>query len=792
MSKNHPWWNTYDPLGFNRIICFPEQFEVRISAYAPSSGSYTSKFYHLEHLAEVGNVLRADAHSVDCSYACADLYFGGFVFRVEYAAGSNGSLACYLNPIAVADPFTLILIEVIRAWDLPGHVELEESNAISFPSLHNKRVIIHAFQEDCSAQNRGTPVTRGVYSTEGDLIRSLLDSKELNGLEGRGRLAALGFHARRRLVITGATEALVAGRPRETRRLADVRARIREAQKSYEKATPSIRGGPFEGCYRAVTSVMNWMTVWDQVHSRPYAPVSRSWIDNYMVTLKLDKTARGPLTGLWDSFFHTILHGVNDQSLAEDSLRSVLDDYALVDGRYPTNYMVSQLICGDRSQPPLGSLAAWKLYRTFRNDGFLEWVYPRLLRWRDWWRDRRDGNQDGLLEWGSNRDAPQVGNNPGTLFAAKCESGMDNSPLYDEVGYDADLGTMNISDVGLNALYTADALFLARIADAIGKTRDAETLKAEHTNLVEKINRYLWNEEIDGYMDRFWSGEFSGRLGPTMFYTLLACIPDRSRADDLVQLHLLNEREFWGEFVVPTISRDDAAFEDQLYWRGRVWPPVNYLIYLGLKCYGFDKVAHDLARRSVGLFMEDWRWRGHCHESYNAITGEGDDVPVPWSRGSNGSDRFYPWGSLLALMGIEELFDIELDEGMRFGCRFLKDPSCLSGIRVGGNSYSIKTSAAETRALRDGQEFFYSCPGTNVRHYIEDADCVTFQVAGVGETSIRVCGFAPSAPVSIQIGEDDARSVSSDDDGGLSFRAEISSIYTRMILKGEMSSQRSE
>jgi hypothetical protein len=213
---------------------------------------------------------------------------------------------------------------------------------------------------------------------------------------------------------------------------------------------------------------------------------------------------------------------------------------------------------------------------------------------------------------------------------------------------------------------------------------------------------------------------------------------------------------------------------------------VNYLVYLGLKGYGFDEVAHELARRSVRLFMAEWRWKGHCHESYNAITGEGDDVPIPSLRGSNGSDRFYPWGALLALMGIEELFDAELDEGIRFGCRFLDEPSRLSGVRVGESVYSVETSAAGTRALRDGREFFASAPGANVRNYVSGGDRVAFRAAGGGETSFRVCGFVPSAPVSIRIGEGDARWARSNESGEVSFRAEMSSVYTRVILNGEV------
>ena len=173
MRDHEPRWNTYDPLGMNRIVRFPEQYEIRISVFEPASESYTSKFYHLEHLAGTGNVLRTGSHAVDCSYACAELCFCGFVFRTEYAARPDGSVSCYVNPIAVADPFTLVLVEVLRAWGLEGDVELQGDDVISFDAGHDARVEVRAFQDGCSVHNQGAPVTSGVHPSEDLLERGL-------------------------------------------------------------------------------------------------------------------------------------------------------------------------------------------------------------------------------------------------------------------------------------------------------------------------------------------------------------------------------------------------------------------------------------------------------------------------------------------------------------------------------------------------------------------------------------------------------------------------------------------
>jgi len=86
--------------------------------------------------------------------------------------------------------------------------------------------------------------------------------------------------------------------------------------------------------------------------------------------------------------------------------------------------------------------------------------------------------------------------------------------------------------------------------------------------------------------------------------------------------HLLNPDEYWGEFVIPTISRDDPAFADQQYWRGTIWPPTNYLVYQGLKAYGLDMVAADSASKSTALFLRIWKNYQLCPENFDSRTGE--------------------------------------------------------------------------------------------------------------------------------------------------------------------------
>ena len=142
------------------------------------------------------------------------------------------------------------------------------------------------------------------------------------------------------------------------------------------------------------------------------------------------------------------------------------------------------------------------------------------------------------------------------------------------------------------------------------------------------------------------SGEFCKRISPTNFYVLLAEAATQEQADRMINEHLLNEEEFWGEWVMPNTPRNDPAFADQQYWRGRIWGPTNYLVYMGLRNYAPKEVTTDFARKSEALLLKGWKSKGYIYENWNAITGD--------SEFSDCSDTFYHWGALMGYISLIE------------------------------------------------------------------------------------------------------------------------------------------
>jgi putative isomerase len=198
----------------------------------------------------------------------------------------------------------------------------------------------------------------------------------------------------------------------------------------------------------------------------------------------------------------------------------------------------------------------------------------------------------------------------------------------------------------LNGLYAADCAALADIAGIIGEMAAEKELR-QRAEVYRQALARLWDEERGIYLNRRTdTGEFSPRMAPTSFYPLLAKAATQAQAERMVSEHFYNPNEFWGEWIIPASPRNDPAFDDQDYWRGRIWGPMNLLVYLGLCNYDLPQARKDMAEKSVNLLIKEWLDKGHVHENYNGATGEGCD--------KGNSDAFYHWGGLLGMIGLIE------------------------------------------------------------------------------------------------------------------------------------------
>lgn len=221
--------------------------------------------------------------------------------------------------------------------------------------------------------------------------------------------------------------------------------------------------GDSADAYRAVQRVLAWDTIYDPQNDRVISPVSRIWNNNNGGYVLFD----------WDTYFAALLAAVDNEDLAYANAIAITEEIT-ERGFIPNVAAASGFVSRDRSQPPVGSLTVLWLYQRFGKTWILDYLFERLLRWNRWWEHNREYR--GYLCWGSNPYAPVTGNRwetdgVGGRFGGALESGLDNSPMYDEIPFNPNRNVLELGDVGLMSLYITDCRVLGRLGHTVNLTR---------------------------------------------------------------------------------------------------------------------------------------------------------------------------------------------------------------------------------------------------------------------------------------------------------------------------------
>lgn len=325
-------------------------------------------------------------------------------------------------------------------------------------------------------------------------------------------------------------------------------------------------------------------------------------------------------------------------------------------------------------QPPVHAIAARRIYQRATERGenatareFVEEIYPALAEWHGYLHRERDPEDTGLV-----------------YIRHPWESGMDNSPLWDQilqritlrpgdvpgyervdinftaaderpvdaeydryiylVGHAADHhyderqilrdAPFAVQDVLFNTLLCAADHDLAELARLIGE--DPAPHEACSRRTAEAINERLWDEEHGLYLAFDLAAAEPLRVYDALssFLPLYAGIPDERRAGRLVSN--LERSGFCldgnGGHPAPSYDRHGFGFSPARYWRGPVWINTNWLLMHGLSRYGFENHADRIEHAIVELVRSSG-----FYEYFHPTTGRG-----------HGSD-FFSWTAALLL-----------------------------------------------------------------------------------------------------------------------------------------------
>lgn len=426
----------------------------------------------------------------------------------------------------------------------------------------------------------------------------------------------------------------------------------------------------------------------------------------------------------WDPAFDAINASFVDPDLALEH------QFAFLNGRKKMEPSFHQKNWG-----AVHANSVWSLYQKFGKIELLEFAYPILQQYYDFLKSM-DVNNDGLLEvfyW------------PGRWM------GVDDGPLYDDIKQIGEL--TDLTGIDINFYYALTAERLSQISSELGLSDYSESYSEDFKEISKKINELLWNEELGIYLSRYLSGRWNFTKTPMSFYPLICGIPNRQMAQRMVDEHLLNPAEFWGEYVIPSVSFDDPEFHGKdLYehfeegadksryeeWRGTIWPPSNYLVYTGLKRYGFDSVAAEFAQKSTNLWLSTWNKYNWFPEYFDALPGRPvNDVAA------NTAHRYQSWSMAMPLTGIQELIDIEpwsKNSGIRFGTlAAFTEKNEIHNVYLKGKKYSVLRVPEKLRVMENDKEILQVSNGNCIiRDFSYNATTCSFIIKTITEAEISV------------------------------------------------------
>ncbi len=591
-------WNTWNTRSVLSHVLLPQGFAVNLGIKEYASGKYLKEAL-IGRFGDDEEQIHPGAHAYDASYTELNLKWRGIEIVVESAVVED-DLVLLVTPVKNQMYPPTLVIETGMLWNRPGALALE-----------GERVKADLPTGTLSVYTTGEPVKELNIPTQAPYLAVKMDQ-------------AVG-------VSVG-----------KERSLSEIQSAVRANREEHVQRREIY--GELAETYNALQSCMAWDTIYEPQKDRVVTPVSRIWnIKN-----------GGYVLFCWDNYFAAYLASLDSKDLAYANAVEMTRE-ATPDGFVPNCAWGTGFSSLDRSQPPVGSMVVRELYRKYREKWLVDEVFADLYKWNTWFIRNREV-EPGLMAWGSTPYGPKYGNHWETAgvndtFGGALESGLDNSPMYDDIPFDQEKHCMKLADVGLTGLCIMDCRALAELADVLGKADEAKELRARAANLEQGLQT-LWDEQTGFFLNkRTDTGQFSHRISPTNFYALFGSSVTPNQAERIISEHFYNPEEFWGEWIMPSIARNDPAYPDQNYWRGRIWAPMNFLVYLGLRNHCLEKAQQDLADKSQRLLLKEWLELGHVHENYCANTGSGCGV--------SNSDKFYHWGSLLALITLIEAGYVE-------------------------------------------------------------------------------------------------------------------------------------
>ena len=265
-----------------------------------------------------------------------------------------------------------------------------------------------------------------------------------------------------------------------------------------------------------------------------------------------------------------------------------------------------------------------------QNGNDAEWVrdkFPLFERFIAWYETNAK-HESGLFVW-INDSAIGVDNDPCTFYRPKRSS----------------------ASIYLNSMMYMELLAMSKFCEMLGYSEKQAIYKIKADELKSAIQEHCWDERdgcfysadalllpinpnsrLHSGCPRHWSTIIQRIDVWSNFMPLWAEIATKEQAERIVKGHYNNERTFLAPYGVRTLSKAEKMYAiiksgNPSCWLGPIWGISNYMVFDGLRKYGYINEARALAEKTITLFGKDIKECGEMHEYYHPDTGEGVNNP---------------------------------------------------------------------------------------------------------------------------------------------------------------------
>lgn len=186
------------------------------------------------------------------------------------------------------------------------------------------------------------------------------------------------------------------------------------------------------------------------------------------------------------------------------------------------------------------------------DEAFLARAYDACGRWDDWLARNRNTRGTGLCE----------------LFC-QFDSGHDGSPRLAGLPEECpeknaaicpDAGKLPYLAPDLSATVYGGRAALAKMADRLGKTAEADKWREKAEVIRQLIIKYCFCSEDECFYDVDAKGEFVRVRGDVLTRVFSEHVVDQQMFDRIYERHIKNPESFWTPYPLPSIAADDPAF----------------------------------------------------------------------------------------------------------------------------------------------------------------------------------------------------------------------------------------